>query len=87
MTRRLLIVLLIPVVGLLLLLGALAAVGDRATKVEYGGRTWTGGAAQDCPLGLAATDDRVQSKQVLLGDGVLALQRADGRCNVYRPAP
>ena len=87
MTRRLLIVLLIPVVGLLLLLGALATVGDRATKVEYGGCTWTGGAAQDCPPGLAATDDRLQDRQVLLGDGVLALQRADGRCNVYRPAP
>ena len=87
MTRRLLIVVLIPVAGLLLLLGGLAAVGDRATKVEYGGRTWTGGAAQDCPPGLAATDDRALGKQVLLGKGVLALQRADGRCNVYRPAP
>lgn len=77
---------LIPVAGLLLLLAGLAFVADRTAKVEYGGRTWTGGAAQVCPAGLTATEDRIRGEQVLLGGGLLALLRPDGQCNVYRPS-
>lgn len=84
MTRRLLIVVLIPVAGLLLLLAGLAVVGDRTASVDYGGRTWTGGAIRACPAGATPTADTIRGQRVLAGPGVLALLRPDGSCTVYR---
>ena len=87
MTRRLVIVVLIPVLGLLLLLAGLAVVGDKATSVDYAGRTWTGGTVEACPARATPAVDTIRGQQVLTGPGVLVLLRPDGSCTVYREAP
>ena len=89
MTTRLIMTMAIPLVGLLLLLGALAVVAGGDAKVTYADRTYTGGAIVPQPADLVPTDDRVREKQVWTLARAAAppasvyLQRPDGRFERY----
>ena len=93
MTRRMLITVLLPVVGLLVLLGAIAVAARQQTTVSYHGRPYeAAGALQPSEvsaLGLEPTDERLGQRQVWLAPSAAAqpktlyLQLADGRFQVY----